>query len=79
VVLQVDGVSKSPCAENAVHKAAADKSHMIRTHSIAGDLHHDPVAADILRKEPEQETYVKLNVTPLGTSSISIMSQFIPL
>ena len=66
--------SQSPCAENAVLKAVADKSaaNMIRSHSIPGDLHcvhaPDPVAADILRKEPEQETYVKLNVNPIGTS-----------
>lgn len=43
-------------------------SSMIRSHSVSGDLHGvqpDPIAADILRKEPEQETFVRLNV-PLG-------------
>lgn len=66
---------QSPSAENAVLKAAADKSaaNLIRSHSIAGDLHGihapDPVAADILRKEPEQETYVKLNVSPIEAPS----------
>ncbi|XP_052172914.1 AMP deaminase-like isoform X2 [Diospyros lotus] len=42
-------------------------SSMIRTHSVAGDLHGvppDPVAADILRKEPEDETFVRLNISP---------------
>lgn len=80
VVAQVEGLVRpqSPSAENAVLKAAADKSaaNLIRSHSIAGDLHGihapDPVAADILRKEPEQETYVKLNVSPIGTSSVPV-------
>lgn len=43
---------------------------MIRSHSIPGELHGlhapDPVAADILRKEPEQEVYVRLQVSPVG-------------
>ncbi|WOL14820.1 hypothetical protein Cni_G23601 [Canna indica] len=42
-------------------------SSMIRSHSVSGDLHGvppDPVAADILRKEPEQETFVRLKITP---------------
>lgn len=42
---------------------------MIRSHSVSGDLHGvppDPVAADILRKEPEQETFVRLKITPTG-------------
>ncbi|KAF9591337.1 hypothetical protein IFM89_003960 [Coptis chinensis] len=40
---------------------------MIRSHSVSGDLHGvqpDPVAADILRKEPEQETFVRLRISP---------------
>ena len=44
-------------------------SSMIRSHSVSGDLHGvqpDPVAADILRKEPEHETFVRLNITPNG-------------
>ncbi|KAK9159112.1 hypothetical protein Scep_005686 [Stephania cephalantha] len=35
---------------------------MTRSHSVSGDLHGvqpDPVAADILRKEPEHETFVR--------------------
>ena len=42
---------------------------MIRSHSISGDLHGvqpDPIAADILRKEPEQETFARLKITPIG-------------
>ncbi|KAK1396853.1 hypothetical protein POM88_006716 [Heracleum sosnowskyi] len=38
-------------------------SSMIRSYSVSGDLHGvqpDPVAADILRKEPEHETFVRL-------------------
>ncbi|KAL8262353.1 hypothetical protein R6Q59_026402 [Mikania micrantha] len=45
---------------------------MIRSHSVSGDLHGvqpDPVAADILRKEPEQETFVRLRITPYETPS----------
>ncbi|KAL0926311.1 hypothetical protein M5K25_002527 [Dendrobium thyrsiflorum] len=40
---------------------------MIRSHSVSGDLHGvqpDPVAADILRKGPEQETFIRLKITP---------------
>ncbi|KAL5565230.1 hypothetical protein UlMin_028394 [Ulmus minor] len=38
---------------------------MIRSHSVSGDLHGvhaDPIAADILRKEPEQETFACLKI-----------------
>ncbi|KAL6003363.1 hypothetical protein ACLOJK_023586 [Asimina triloba] len=45
---------------------------MIRSHSVSGDLHGvppDPVAADILRKEPEQETFVRLKISPTETPS----------
>ncbi|KAK1426947.1 hypothetical protein QVD17_15629 [Tagetes erecta] len=47
-------------------------SSMIRSHSVSGDLHGvqpDPVAADILRKEPEHETFVRLRITPSETPS----------
>jgi hypothetical protein len=58
-------------------------SNLIRSHSISGDLHGvhgpDPVAADILRKEPEQETYVKLNVSPIGNSSVLTSPPFPPI
>lgn len=48
---------------------AMSASNMIRSHSVSGDLHGvqpDPVAADILRKEPEQETFVRLRISPSG-------------
>ncbi|XP_075513150.1 AMP deaminase-like isoform X1 [Primulina tabacum] len=47
-------------------------SSIIRSHSVSGDLHGvqpDPVAADILRKEPEQETFVRLRISPTETPS----------
>lgn len=46
---------------------------MIRSHSVSGDLHGvqpDPVAADILRKGPEQETFIRLKITPNETPSM---------
>ena len=67
--MQVDGLVRpqSPSAEKPV-------ASMVRSHSIGGEIHGihapDPVAADILRKEPEQETFVRLNVTPIGMSAI---------
>ncbi|KAK8475787.1 hypothetical protein V6N13_041294 [Hibiscus sabdariffa] len=42
-------------------------SSMIRSHSVSGDLHGvqpDPIAADILRKEPEHETFQRLKISP---------------
>jgi AMP deaminase len=55
---------KSPVPENIL------SAELIRCHSISGEIHGmhapNPIAADILRKEPEQETFVRLNVTPIG-------------
>ncbi|KAL8509208.1 hypothetical protein ACS0TY_016404 [Phlomoides rotata] len=51
---------------NGEQKSMATPS-MIRSHSVSGDLHGvqpDPVAADILRKEPEHETFVRLRISP---------------
>lgn len=48
---------------------------MIRSHSVSGDLHGvqpDPVAADILRKEPEHETFVRLRISPSGIFLIAL-------
>ena len=42
---------------------------MIRSHSATGNLHGiqlNPVAADILRKEPEHETFSRINITAVG-------------
>lgn len=47
---------------------------MIRSHSVSGDLHGvqpDPIAADILRKEPEQETFARLKISPTGIDILS--------
>uniref|UniRef100_A0A1J3IK85 AMP deaminase n=1 Tax=Noccaea caerulescens TaxID=107243 RepID=A0A1J3IK85_NOCCA len=57
-----DGDLPADATEEQISMAA---SSMIRSHSVSGDLHGvqpDPIAADILRKEPEQETFVRLNV-----------------
>ncbi|KAF6170403.1 hypothetical protein GIB67_014333 [Kingdonia uniflora] len=55
-----------------VEKNAIAAASIIRSHSVSGDLHGvqpDPVAADILRKEPEQETFVRLKITPTEVPS----------
>lgn len=52
-------------------------SSMIRSHSVSGDLHGvqpDPITADILRKEPEHETFVRLRVSPAGIDLLSSLS-----
>lgn len=44
-------------------------TNMIRSQSATGSLHgaqHNPVAADILRKEPEHETFSRINITAVG-------------
>ena len=54
-------------------------SSIIRSHSVSGDLHGvqpDPVAADILRKEPEQESFARLKISPTGTASIFYFQGF---
>lgn len=46
---------------------------MIRSHSVSGDLHgmpSNPVAADILRREPEQEIFSRLKISPSGAYPI---------
>ncbi|CAA0835857.1 AMP deaminase [Striga hermonthica] len=58
---------------NANGEAIAVAASMIRSHSVSGDLHGvqpDPVAADILRKEPEQETFVRLRISPTEMPSL---------
>uniref|UniRef100_A0ACD5WR12 Uncharacterized protein n=1 Tax=Avena sativa TaxID=4498 RepID=A0ACD5WR12_AVESA len=47
-------------------------TNMIRSHSATGSLHGiqlNPVAADILRKEPEHETFSRINITAVETPS----------
>ncbi|OAE33839.1 hypothetical protein AXG93_3559s1050 [Marchantia polymorpha subsp. ruderalis] len=72
-----DGVVENELEENVKPKSPgsekATAATIIRSHSIPGELHGmhapDPVAADILRKIPEQETFVRLNVSPLEAPS----------
>ena len=54
---------------------------MIRSHSMSGDLHGvqpDPVAADILRKEPEHEIFVRLKISPTGIHSTPPLGIYCP-
>ncbi|XP_027069681.1 AMP deaminase isoform X3 [Coffea arabica] len=72
--LHANGNADLPDHRNANNgeQMAMSASSMIRSHSVSGDLHSvqpDPVAADILRKEPEQETFVKLKIAPRETPS----------
>lgn len=56
--------------ENGAAKPLA-AANLIRSRSKSNNLHAvqpDPVAADILRKEPQQESFVKLLTTPKGMS-----------
>ncbi|XP_021744886.1 AMP deaminase-like [Chenopodium quinoa] len=56
--------------------------NMIRSHSISGDLHGvppDPIAADILRKEPEQETFVRLKISPSETPTPDEIESYVVL
>ncbi|XP_052175003.1 AMP deaminase-like [Diospyros lotus] len=66
--IQTNGNADLPNQNNAnEEQIQIDASSMMRSHSVSGDLHSvqpDPVAADILRKEPEHETFVRLNITP---------------
>ncbi|KAK7286918.1 hypothetical protein RJT34_22279 [Clitoria ternatea] len=57
-------------------------SSMIRSHSVSGDLHGvqpDPIAADILRKEPEQETFTRLKITPIETPTPDEVEAYVVL
>ncbi|XP_004302529.1 PREDICTED: AMP deaminase [Fragaria vesca subsp. vesca] len=57
-------------------------SSMIRSHSVSGDLHGvqpDPIAADILRKEPEQETFARLQITPTELPSSDEVEVYVVL
>ncbi|KAJ8753933.1 hypothetical protein K2173_000187 [Erythroxylum novogranatense] len=57
-------------------------SSMIRSHSVSGDLHGvqpDPIAADILRKEPEHETFARLEITPNEVPSADEVEVYVVL
>ncbi|MCH81941.1 AMP deaminase, partial [Trifolium medium] len=61
---------------------AITASSMIRSHSISGDLHGvqpDPIAADILRKEPEQEVFARLKITPMEAPSPDEIESYVIL
>ncbi|CAH1423605.1 unnamed protein product [Lactuca virosa] len=57
---------------NAGHGSLPEHNNANGEHSVSGDLHGvqpDPVVADILRKEPEHETFVRLRISPFETPS----------
>ncbi|KAK7390358.1 hypothetical protein VNO78_25663 [Psophocarpus tetragonolobus] len=67
---------------NANGEQMAIAPSMIRSHSVSGDLHGvqpDPIAADILRKEPEHETFTRLKITPLETPSPDEIEAYVVL
>ncbi|XLU34635.1 hypothetical protein S245_070701, partial [Arachis hypogaea] len=53
-------------------------SSMIRSHSVSGDLHGvqpNPIAADILRKESEQEVFARLKSLLLSPSAYVVLQE----
>ncbi|XP_022745837.1 AMP deaminase-like isoform X2 [Durio zibethinus] len=57
-------------------------SSVIRSHSVPGELHGvhpDPIAADILRKEPEQETFARLEISPTEVPSPDEVEAYVVL
>ncbi|KAG6619496.1 hypothetical protein I3843_09G207500 [Carya illinoinensis] len=57
-------------------------SSMIRSHSVSGDLHGvqpDPIAADILRREPEQENFARLKISPIEVPSPDEVEAYVVL
>uniref|UniRef100_A0A7N0TXH6 AMP deaminase n=1 Tax=Kalanchoe fedtschenkoi TaxID=63787 RepID=A0A7N0TXH6_KALFE len=55
---------------------------MMRSISVSGDLHGvqpDPIAADILRKEPEHESFARLCVTPQDLPSPDEVESYLVL
>ncbi|KAL7596843.1 hypothetical protein Lser_V15G30466 [Lactuca serriola] len=54
------------------HGSLPEHNNANGEHSVSGDLHGvqpDPVAVDILRKEPEHETFLRLRISPFETPS----------
>ncbi|CAA0827485.1 AMP deaminase [Striga hermonthica] len=71
--LHVNGNANVSEPINANGEAMPISASMVRSHSVSGDLHGvqpDPVAADILRKEPEHETFVRLRISPMEIPSL---------
>ncbi|PIA32337.1 hypothetical protein AQUCO_04500143v1 [Aquilegia coerulea] len=61
-----------PHADTNVDQNSADAARMSNSHSVSGNIHGVqpyPVAADILRKEPEHETVVQLRINPTEVPS----------
>ncbi|CAK9187675.1 unnamed protein product [Ilex paraguariensis] len=57
-------------------------SSMIHSHSVSSDLHGiqlDPVVADILRKDPEHETFVRLKISPTGIPPLPALVKTFPI
>ncbi|KAF9665232.1 hypothetical protein SADUNF_Sadunf16G0101200 [Salix dunnii] len=59
-------------------QAPVPASSMIRSHSLSG-VQPDPIAADILRKEPEQETFARLKISPIEVPSSDEVDSYIIL
>ncbi|KAJ6303483.1 hypothetical protein OIU77_017375 [Salix suchowensis] len=59
-------------------QAPVPASSMIRSHSLSG-VQPDPIAADILRKEPEQETFARLKISPMEVPSPDEVDSYIIL
>ncbi|XP_078435283.1 AMP deaminase, putative / myoadenylate deaminase [Wolffia australiana] len=69
-------------AETEANSNTLSGANVIRSHTVSGDLHSvqpDPVTADILRKEPEHENYIKLKITPTETPSADETEVFMVL
>ncbi|KAJ3676347.1 hypothetical protein LUZ60_003759 [Juncus effusus] len=68
-----------PITENGDSNTLSKTKNMIRSHSVSGDLHGvqpDPIAADILRKEPEQETFTKVLINPIERVALDEIDVF---
>lgn len=67
--LPAQGPDGKPLVDANGEQVPVAASSMIRSHSVSGDLHGvqpDPIAADILRKEPEHEIFTRLRISPIG-------------
>ncbi|KAI4967245.1 hypothetical protein ZWY2020_029149 [Hordeum vulgare] len=65
-------IGSDPVPVKADQNGDISSTSMIRSHSATGSLHGiqlNPVAADILRKEPEHETFSRINITAVETPS----------
>nr|PNR52646.1 hypothetical protein PHYPA_009020 [Physcomitrium patens] len=71
-----DGMVRLACGNNLLtsEPTLLRQRLKLRSHTIPGDIHSmhkpDPIAADILRKEPEQEQFIRLIVSPTEVPSM---------